>query len=590
MADDIAVLGIKVLSDDIVKATKRLDKFEKEAKQADKSTKKLSGGFKLLGGAVAAISFGLIIKNVVSTAAAFEKLEASLETVTGSTENATMAMEGITAFATSTPFQVGEITESFIKLKALGIEPTEEKLRSFGNTSSAMGKSLNQMIEAVADAATGEFERLKEFGIKSSSQGDQVAFTFNGITKTVGKNSEEITKYLTDIGNTKFAGAMEKQMDTLNGAFSNFGDTVELAMVKLAKESGFNKLLKEATLGVSLFIRELTGTQSAFDFKEKIKDINVEIKEQEAALKKLNEGKSWANLWTTSKVETKLAKENLVELRAELAELTKSKTDAEAKSKGALDAAGKRSPEEEKAYQQKIKDAIFEAESEKLFRQIEIDDQKLMAKLAFNEKMLAAEMGYRDRLYNLEAGSQQAALDFAHAIDQGKMKDALATGKVMLANEAKYSKEAFEIQKAMALADAAVNLPDAVIKSFNNGGGYPWGLVPAGLMAAAGARQISSIASTTFGSKPTISGVGGGGGSTSPSAPVASGLPSGSTALPDGSERRGGTTTIVLSGEDATHISIPQMENIFDYLGDAIERGDRIMFSSESRQALELNQ
>ena len=30
-----------------------------------------------------------------------------------------------------------------------------------------MGKDITQMIEAVADAATGEFERLKEFGIKA---------------------------------------------------------------------------------------------------------------------------------------------------------------------------------------------------------------------------------------------------------------------------------------------------------------------------------------------------------------------------------------------------------------------------------------
>jgi hypothetical protein len=38
-----------------------------------------------------------------------------------------------------------------------------------------MGKDMMQMIEAVADASTGEFERLKEFGIKASKQGDQVA-------------------------------------------------------------------------------------------------------------------------------------------------------------------------------------------------------------------------------------------------------------------------------------------------------------------------------------------------------------------------------------------------------------------------------
>jgi hypothetical protein len=59
-------------------------------------------------------------------------------------------------------------------------------------------------------------ERLKEFGIKAKSQGDQVTFTFQGVSTTVGKNSREIEAYLRSIGDVQFAGAMEEQADTLN--------------------------------------------------------------------------------------------------------------------------------------------------------------------------------------------------------------------------------------------------------------------------------------------------------------------------------------------------------------------------------------
>ena len=58
-----------------------------------------------------------------------------------------------------------------------------------------MAKTLNQMIEAVADAATGEFERLKEFGIKAKSEGDKVSFIFRGVTTTVKKESNAIQNY-----------------------------------------------------------------------------------------------------------------------------------------------------------------------------------------------------------------------------------------------------------------------------------------------------------------------------------------------------------------------------------------------------------
>ncbi|MCM8530660.1 MAG: hypothetical protein NE330_05815, partial [Lentisphaeraceae bacterium] len=105
--------------------------------------------------------------------------------------------------------------------------PSERALRSYGDTASAMGKDLNQLIEAVADATTGEFERLKEFGIKARSEGDNVSFTFKGVTTTIGKNAAEIEEYLTKLGEVNFAGAMSERMDTLNGAMSNFMDQVD---------------------------------------------------------------------------------------------------------------------------------------------------------------------------------------------------------------------------------------------------------------------------------------------------------------------------------------------------------------------------
>jgi len=70
----------------------------------------------------------------------------------------------------------------------------------------------------------------------------------------------------------------------------------------------------------------------------------------------------------------------------------------------------------------------------------------------------------------------------------------------------------FNINKAAVLANAAVNLPSAVIQSFEKGGGFPWGLIPAGLMAAQGAQQLSAIRSTSFGGGGSVAQVSGGGG------------------------------------------------------------------------------
>ena len=58
-----------------------------------------------------------------------------------------------------------------------------------------MGKTIEEFNLAVADASRGQFERLKEFGIRSKRRGDQVVFTF---TASVKNDSKEITNILFD--------------------------------------------------------------------------------------------------------------------------------------------------------------------------------------------------------------------------------------------------------------------------------------------------------------------------------------------------------------------------------------------------------
>ena len=167
----------------------------------------------------------------VKTAADFEKLQTALNTAfQGNEKAAKSAFNQITKFAAETPFQVQQVADAFIKLKNMGLDPSEAALKSYGNTASAMGKSLNQMIEAVADAATGEFERLKEFGIRASKQGDKVSFTFKGVTKTVAMESAAIEQYLQNIGNVDFAGGMEAQSKTFLGRLSTLKDNISLLM------------------------------------------------------------------------------------------------------------------------------------------------------------------------------------------------------------------------------------------------------------------------------------------------------------------------------------------------------------------------
>lgn len=201
-----------------------------------------------------ALAIGAVSAKAIGAAAKVEMWKANLLTITGSSQKAEESYAALVNFATKTPFDLGQAVEGFTKLRTLGLQATEKALMSFGNTAAAMGKPLSQMIEAVADASTGEFERLKEFGIKSKQEGDKVKFTFGGVSTSVGKDAASIQKYLEDLGNSKFGGAMARQMDTIKGAMSNVEDSVFQAFAAIGGGqlgAAFKEILKSIAAGVS---------------------------------------------------------------------------------------------------------------------------------------------------------------------------------------------------------------------------------------------------------------------------------------------------------------------------------------------------
>ena len=60
-------------------------------------------------------------------------------------------------------------------------------------------------------------------------------------------------------------------------------------------------------------------------------------------------------------------------------------------------------------------------------------------------------------------------------------------------------RDLFGKNKAAMIAAAIIETAAAVVTSFKNGGGFPWGLVPAAAMAAAGLKQIQQIRSQDAG-------------------------------------------------------------------------------------------
>jgi hypothetical protein len=188
-------------------------------------------------GAIAAISLlgagaGFVFYDqFIGNAAQFERFQASLEVLEGSEAKATAAMAWIQDFATKTPYELDEVTGAFVRLKQAGLDAQGGMLQAAGDAAALnTGKSVMDAVEAVADAITGENERLKEFGIVASKTGDKIVYEYavNGRTmrRTAAANNRAmIAETIRAIWNEQYGGGMARLSRTWDGVVSNLTDT-----------------------------------------------------------------------------------------------------------------------------------------------------------------------------------------------------------------------------------------------------------------------------------------------------------------------------------------------------------------------------
>ena len=230
-----------------------LNRDSKEFLEIQKKINNINGELKKVNGKVTSgagigtffgVSAGIgavtsVFRDMVNVRKEFEKYEAILTNSLGSQKAARTELKMLQDLASKTPFSLQELTGSFVKLTNFGLKPTREELRKYGDIAASVGKSFDQFAEAIADAVTGEFERLKEFGIKANKDGEQIIFTFKGQATAVDNTAESIRNYLATLGDLEgVAGSMEAISKTIGGKMSNIGDAWDNVLNKMGERTG----------------------------------------------------------------------------------------------------------------------------------------------------------------------------------------------------------------------------------------------------------------------------------------------------------------------------------------------------------------
>ena len=251
--------SLKPGTEDFIAATKRLTEAKDRLADVDKEVKgiskesdalgepskwqKITGGVGLVSKAFQAFFalqiIGYIIdigKAIFEITGKFERYEKVLTNALGSEKLAKESMAAIKQMAKDTVFTVDELTEGYVKLVNRGMRPSQKEMIAMTDLAASQGKKFDELVEAALDAQTGEFERLKEFGIRASKSGDQVTLSFKGMNQVVKNTPEAIQGALVAFGQmTGVAGQNAKMMQTLEGQSSNLQDNFDALKVELGE-------------------------------------------------------------------------------------------------------------------------------------------------------------------------------------------------------------------------------------------------------------------------------------------------------------------------------------------------------------------
>jgi len=221
---DIANLTIRVDSEGVATASRRLEDFQGSGQQAERSTQSLtrSIGAKVAAIGAATLSVRSLIQQTRASIAAYEEREqaevslraaiqatgAEAEMSVASVVQYANAIQDTTTFSSEAATQAAATLQSFSDLRQDGIE---EALPAVADLATAMGMDLDRAAQLVARSVSGTTNALGRYGIEID---------------TSASESERLEQVLGEIEG-KFGGVSEEMANAATGAIPQFTNALD---------------------------------------------------------------------------------------------------------------------------------------------------------------------------------------------------------------------------------------------------------------------------------------------------------------------------------------------------------------------------
>lgn len=241
----------------------------------------------VLAGAASAIAFE---RTFIKTAAEFERYQIMLNKLQGGPEGGAKAMSWVKQFAQDTPYAVNEVTQSFVRLKAFGLDPMDGTMQAIADQAAMMGGTAETMdgISLALGQAWTKGKLQGEEALQLLERGVPVWDYLQKASKEIGKNNglgyttqqlqdmaskgqltRKAIKDLIDQMGLASKGAAKTQMESWNGMISNMGDSWTMFKTDVMDSGAFTVLKQE----LGSLLKQLDEMKKTGEYDELVEKI-----------------------------------------------------------------------------------------------------------------------------------------------------------------------------------------------------------------------------------------------------------------------------------------------------------------------------
>jgi hypothetical protein len=206
------------MAGDIKIRVSMVDKVSHTAKRVQGRVRRFAGSVKRTLGRLANLrnlaiagAIAYIGRSFVRAGAKMEMFRAQLSALYDTAEEGQQALDAIRTWAAKTPLETEDVIRAFVKMRAVGMDPTLKQMKAIGGVAVLMDRKLEDVAQGIISM---EKEVLQRLGVIVDRTGQQAVITSGNIRKVVEKDFGKMREAVVEVWAEKFPDAMEKASKT----------------------------------------------------------------------------------------------------------------------------------------------------------------------------------------------------------------------------------------------------------------------------------------------------------------------------------------------------------------------------------------